>query len=242
MKKYALIGQSLSHSFSKRFFEAFFTEGNIAARYENIELTKVEDFLTMDKSEFSGFNVTIPYKSSIMPFLDKIDTEAMSIGAVNTIAFRNGKTIGYNTDAFGFQQSIKPFLTWQHETALVLGTGGASKAVEFVLKNLGIKVFFLSRQPKGENQFSYDFINSEILSACKLIVNTTPVGMFPNVGVSPLETMVGIHESHLMIDLIYNPEETLFLKQGKEMGATTLNGLSMLKAQALKSWALWNDV
>ena len=239
MKHYGLIGKSLSHSFSPAFFKAYFKEHQIEASYELIPIEDISSIESVLSSAYKGLNVTIPYKEAIIPFLDEIDDEAKAIGAVNTVVFRNGKRVGYNTDAFGFQQSIKPFLTLEHERALILGTGGSSKAVAYVLKQLGIQVNFLSRKAQGLNMYPYSEVNEAMLGACKLIVNCTPVGMFPNINVCPLSALDGIGPSHLVVDLIYNPEVTMLLNEAKLRGATTLNGLPMLKAQALKSWELW---
>ncbi len=241
MKTYGLIGKSLGHSFSPGFFKSFFEEHGIEAQYKLIELDSIERVKPILDGAYYGLNVTIPYKEEIIPFLDELSPEAKAIGAVNAIVFSEGKSIGFNTDAFGFQQSIKPFLSFEHERALILGTGGSSKAVAYVLRNLGIQVNFLSRnEPEGQ-QFSYEQVNEAMLSACKLIVNCTPVGMFPAMNACPLPSLQGIGSSHLVVDLIYNPEETLLLKEAKSRGAATLNGLPMLKAQALKSWELWNQ-
>ena len=241
MKTYGLIGKSLGHSFSPGFFKSFFEDQGIDAFYTLIELDAIERIKPILVGAYHGLNVTIPYKEEIIPFLDELSPEAKAIGAVNTIVFSKGKAIGFNTDAFGFQQSIKPFLTFEHERALILGTGGSSKAVGYVLRNLGIQVNFLSRNEPGGQQFSYEHVNEAMLSACKLIVNCTPVGMFPAIDACPLPSFQGIGPSHLVVDLIYNPEETLLLKEAKSRGAATLNGLPMLKAQALKSWELWNQ-
>ena len=182
MNKYGLIGKSLSHSFSKSYFSSFFIENKINASYDEFEIANIDDVKSLLNSSVNGLNVTIPYKESIIPFLDELSFEAKEIGAVNTIKITNGKTKGFNTDAFGFHQSIKPFLTNQHEKAIVLGTGGASKAVAYTLNNLGIDVFFVSRTPKEmPNHFLYNDLNKEMINACKLIVNTTPVGMYPNI-------------------------------------------------------------
>jgi shikimate dehydrogenase len=241
MKTYGLIGKSLGHSFSPGFFKSFFEDNGIDACYTLIELDAIGRVKPILDEAYHGLNVTIPYKEEIIPFLDELSPEAKAIGAVNTIVFSEGKAIGFNTDAFGFQQSIKPFLTFEHERALLLGTGGSSKAVGYVLRNLGIQVNFLSRNEPGGQQFSYEHVNEAMLSACKLIVNCTPVGMFPAIDACPLPSFQGIGPSHLVVDLIYNPEETLLLKEAKSRGAATLNGLPMLKAQALKSWELWNQ-
>lgn len=237
-----LLGKSLSHSFSKPFFEAYFASNQLNATYSNFEIETIEHVSTVFAVEgLTGFNVTIPYKEAILPFLDELSPEAKEIGAVNTVKIVNGKKIGYNTDAFGFQQSIKPFLTNLHEKALVLGTGGASKAVAYVLKNIGIDVLYVTRNPSNSNEFSYEQINEYMLKACKLVVNTTPVGTFPNIEESPAFPFEFLSNEHLVVDLIYNPAETLFLKSAKEAGATILNGESMLKEQALKSWQIWNS-
>lgn len=242
MRKYGLIGKSLGHSFSKAFFEGKFAAEGIAASYENIELAQIDEVKTvLQNGGFSGLNVTVPYKQEIIPFLDELTEEAKSIGAVNTVLFHNGKTIGANTDAHGFHQSIKPFLTNKHERALILGTGGASMAIAYVLKNIGIDVKFVSRNPENENEFSYDSINQYMLQAFKLVVNCTPVGTFPNVDECIPFPFEFLTEEHLCVDLIYNPAETKFLRLAKENGATILNGESMLKEQALKAWVLWNQ-
>lgn len=240
MRKFGLIGQSLGHSFSKTFFEKFFIEKNVDASYVNIELPKIEDAKPILEGQFSGLNVTIPYKEQIIPFLDELTPEAKSIGAVNVIEFKNGRTIGHNTDAYGFRFSIKPFLTNQHERAIIFGTGGASKAVEFVLKSLGIDVIFVSRNPT-EDQFSYEDVNEHMTKACKLWVNCTPVGTFPNIEDYLPVSYSNITPEHFVIDLIYNPERTVFLKNAEAKGAMVLNGASMLQHQALKAWEIWNN-
>jgi shikimate dehydrogenase len=241
MRKFGLIGKSLSHSFSKAFFEDYFSSNNIEATYSNFEFKNEEELTVFLKEQkVDGCNVTIPYKETIIPFLDELSEEATAVGAVNTIHLVNNRWIGYNTDVFGFKQSIKPFLTNRHEKALILGTGGAAKAVAYVLKEIGIEVLFVSRSPKGKNQFGYADINEYMIHACKLIVNATPIGMYPNVDECVVFPFPNLTEEHLVVDLIYNPEETMFLKQSRENHATILNGASMLKEQALKSWAIWN--
>lgn len=241
MKTFGLIGKTLQHSFSKDFFTSLFEKEKIAAEYINIELAQIGEIQDMlQAGKFSGLNVTIPYKTAILPYLDRLSDEAQEIGAVNTLVFKNGETIGHNTDAFGFHQSVKPFLTFHHERALILGTGGASKAVAHVLKNLGIAVLYISREPKGEKEFGYEEINQYMLEACKLVVNCTPLGTFPNVNDSPEFPFECLTADHLVIDLIYNPEKTKFLQNAEENGATILNGKAMLEQQALKAWELWN--
>ena len=241
MKKYGLIGKSLSHSFSKSYFSSFFIENKINASYDEFEISCIDDVKDLLNSPINGLNVTIPYKESIIPFLDELSSEAKEIGAVNTIKIINGKTKGYNTDAFGFHQSIKPFLTNKHEKAIVLGTGGASKAVAYILNNIGIDVFFVSRTPNRMlNHFSYDDLKKEMICACKLIVNTTPVGMYPDIHkLIPIDYSF-LTEGHLCIDLIYNPKETLFLKNAIKNNAIVLNGNHMLIEQAKESWKIWS--
>ena len=242
MKQYGLIGKHLSHSFSPSFFADFFQKQGIDAHYASYELQEISDFPQLIKDhDFSGLNVTIPYKTAIIPYLDELDPLAAEIQAVNVIAFENGNTKGYNTDVFGFQQSIKPFLTFHHERALIFGTGGASKAVAFVFKALGIDVIFVSQTDSSlSNHFTYADVNEHMIAACKVIVNCTPLGMSPHVDAAPDMSYDALSEEHLLIDLIYNPEETLFMKQGRKHGATAMNGLSMLQHQALKSWEIWN--
>ncbi len=240
MKQFGLIGKTLGHSFSQKFFTEFFKKHGIDAEFKNIELTEINEITSVFQSGVKGLSVTIPYKEQIIPFLDELSDEARKIGAVNCVEFMNGKTIGHNTDAYGFQQSIKPFLTNQHERAMILGTGGASKAVEFVLKNIGISPIFISRNPQKSNEFAYDEINNHMLNACKLIVNTTPLGTFPNVDECISLPFEFLTPQHLVVDLIYNPEKTKLLQLSEKAGAQILNGESMLKEQALKAWTIWN--
>jgi shikimate dehydrogenase len=187
--------------------------------------------------------VTIPYKETVIDYLNELDPVAEKVGAVNCIKISGTSLKGYNTDVYGFQQSIKPFLESQHSRALILGSGGASKAVAYVLRELGIEFYFVVRNqlPEMENCFSYLQLNEYIIDAFKLIINTTPVGMYPEINQAPSIPYQFITSSHLLYDLVYNPEETLFLKNGKTRGAVTLNGLSMLHLQAEKSWEIWNS-
>ena len=242
MKQFGLIGKQLSHSFSPSFFADFFQKQGIDANYATYELQEISDFPQLIKDhDFSGLNVTIPYKTAIIPYLDELDPLAEEIQAVNVVSFENGKTKGYNTDVFGFQQSIKPFLTFHHERALIFGTGGASKAVAFVFKSLGIDVIFVSQTESSlSNHFTYADVNEHMIAACKVIVNCTPLGMSPHVDAAPDMPYDALSEEHLVIDLIYNPEETLFLKQAKSKGAVTKNGYEMLVFQAEKAWRIWN--
>ncbi len=243
MKKYGLIGKSLSHSFSKKYFNSFFSENNIDAVYDEFEIPEIENLTNvLNENNLSGLNVTIPYKEIIIPFLDEISSEAKEIGAVNTIKIAHGKSIGYNTDAFGFHQSIKPFLTKHHDKAIIFGTGGASKAVTYVLKKIGIEAFLVSRTPDYRlNQFSYDQLNENMIRSCKLIINTTPMGMYHEVESCVCLDWNSITTEHFFVDLIYNPEETLFLKRAKKNNAFILNGQNMLVEQAKKSWGIWSS-
>lgn len=241
MKKFGLIGRSLGHSFSKSFFEQYFRENSINANYHNIELDEIAEIKSVFFEGYTGLNITIPYKEQIIPFLDELSDEAKKVGAVNVVEFKNGRTTGHNTDTYGFRNSIKPFLNNHHDRAIIFGTGGASKAVEFVLKSLGIDVIFVSRNPKGENQFGYEEVNEYMTNACKLWINTTPVGTFPNVDEALPIQFNFLTENHFLIDLIYNPEKTSFLKEGEKRGAMILNGQSMLKHQANKAWEIWNS-
>lgn len=243
MKQYGLIGKTLSHSFSKKYFEEKFKRENINAVYENFELndiSQVEGLFSIH-SNLCGLNVTIPYKEQIIPYLDEVDEQAQKIGAVNTIYIdkETGKMKGYNTDVYGFKQSLKPFLENQHQRALILGTGGASKAVAYVLNELGITTAFVSRTPQLENQLSYDELNENILASFLLIINTTPLGTFPDVEEKPPINYDAITPNHLLYDLVYNPAETAFLKEGKKRGALTINGEQMLQLQAEKAWEIW---
>jgi shikimate dehydrogenase len=204
MKQFGLIGKHLSHSFSPSFFADFFQKQGIDAHYESYELQEIADFPQLLKDHiFGGLNVTIPYKTDIIPFLDELDPLAAEIQAVNVIAFDNGRTKGYNTDVYGFQQSIKPFLTFHHERALIFGTGGASKAVAHVFKSLGIDVIFVSQSESSlSNHFTYADVNEHMLAACKVIVNCTPLGMFPDVDSALELPYASLSEEHLLIDLV----------------------------------------
>ena len=242
MKQYGLIGKTLDHSFSKSYFENKFSTEHIQnASYSNFPLKSVDEFKSLIKKiSFSGLNVTIPYKTSIIPFLDELSEEAKSIGAVNTILFKNDQLIGYNTDYIGFHNAIKPFLKNTMEQALILGTGGASKAVVYALEKIGIKCLCVSRIP-NEQQLNYDQLNDLVLKHHLLIVNTTPLGTAPNINECADIPYQFITEQHLLVDLIYNPEETLFLRKGRKNLANILNGKSMLIHQAEEAWKIWNS-
>ncbi len=238
--KYALIGKSLSHSFSQKYFTDKFLREEIPASYHNLEISKKSDLTSLLAMDFDGFNVTMPYKEVILDYLDEVSPAAFEVGAVNTIQVKEGKLIGHNTDVFGFQQMIKPFFESQHERALIIGTGGASKAVAYVLENLGVSVVYLSRQPKLANEFGYDDLNENMVKFNGIIVNTTPVGMFPAVDNCIELPFEALTDRHLVVDLIYNPEETVFLRKAREQGAKTINGLTMLHQQAELAWKIWN--
>lgn len=242
MKRFGLIGRSLSHSFSKRYFtEKFKTEGHPDHRYELHELTAITAFpdLVRTTKGLVGLNVTIPYKQEIIPLLDELDPTAAAVGAVNTIDLRDGRSIGHNTDVEGFRTLIEPLLHGTRPRALVLGTGGASRAVGFVLRELGIKFRTVSRS-RDRGDLTWDLMHPAIIKASTLIINATPIGMYPDVEDAPALPYDAIGSGHTLIDLIYNPEETRFLALGKARGANTCNGLPMLLAQAEASWRIWN--
>lgn len=243
MNNYGLIGYPLSHSFSKSFFDKKFLRENILnAEYQNYPLEKIEDFPALISSipNLKGLNVTTPYKESIIPYLTELDDTAKEIGAVNTIRFIDGKLIGYNTDAWGFAKSLLGMAHIDMKTALIIGDGGAAKAVKYVLKRIGISYKTVNRTKK-ENALTFDELSDELIASTKLFIQTTPVGTFPNVNEMPPIPMNAINAGHKAIDLIYNPEETLFLKSMKEKGATIKNGSEMLHAQALEAWKIWNS-
>ena len=244
MKKLGLIGYPLSHSFSKKYFSEKFVKENISGySYNTFPLKDIGEFKELIKKEkdLLGLSVTIPHKETVIPFLDELDEVAKEIGAVNCIKFTGGKSVGYNTDAFGFKQSLRPFLDANHTKALIFGTGGASKAVAYVLRNLGITFWFVSRtKNKFGNTLMYDEVTPEVISACKLLVNCTPVGMSPgDDNFLPLPYSA-ITPQHLAYDLIYNPAQTVFLEKAREQGALISNGYNMLCFQAEEAWRIWN--
>ncbi|NVK26821.1 MAG: shikimate dehydrogenase [Flavobacteriia bacterium] len=241
MRKFGLIGKSLSHSFSPTYFKKKFEKNGITdAEYVTCELADISEFETLRNENFVGWNVTVPYKEAIIPYLDELDSDAEAIGAVNTIIKRGNKLKGFNTDHIGFERSLLPFLEPTDQKALILGTGGASKAVAYALKRRGINYAFVSRTPEV-GQLSYDQLNSSVLPYVQMIVNTTPIGMYPHVDAHPPLPFELIESSHFLVDLIYNPEATLFLQEGIARGARNLNGLSMLHHQADESWRIWNE-
>lgn len=247
MHVFGLIGRNLSHSFSRSFFEKKFSELGLHDHvYRNFELASISGLPGLLKADptVKGLNVTFPYKVAVMEFLDELSPEAAEAGAVNCIKVYNGKTIGHNTDVYGFSQSIKPFLDRHHENALILGTGGASKAVSFALKKFGIQQFFVTSDPgkKNGNTYLYPDVNDRMLASCKLVINCTPLGMYPQVDQCPELPYHCFSGEHLAYDLVYNPPETLFLKMAAASGAAAVNGLSMLHLQAEKSWQIWQDL
>lgn len=246
MQKYGLIGFPLGHSFSKTYFNQKFEAEKIDAEYLNFEIPTIRDFKNVLKEnpDLRGLNVTIPYKEQVIPYLDDLDEDARQIGAVNVIKFTKGlfgktKLKGYNSDIIGFKQSIEPLLTESHRKALILGTGGASKAVFQGLKQLGVGSTLVSRKPK-EFCITYEEITPKTMEQYTVIVNTTPLGMFPNVNGCPNIPYDLLTPNHLLYDLLYNPDETLFMKKGKEKGATVKNGLEMLLLQAFAAWEIWH--
>lgn len=246
MNTYGLIGYPLVHSYSQTFFNEKFGKENIDARYLNFEIKEVQELrgiLENDK-DIVGLNVTIPHKQTVIPLLDSLSEEAREIGAVNVIKVLQvqGQTYlkGYNSDVLGFARSISPLLKTHHKKALVLGTGGASKAVCYGLKLLGVEPARVSRTA-GKGNFTYADLNEAVMSEYNVVINCTPLGTFPNTNGCPDIPYELLNEKHLLFDLVYNPDETLFLKRGKAQGATVKNGLEMLHLQALAAWELWND-
>lgn len=246
MKTFGLIGYPLSHSFSEKYFTQKFKKENILdCRYRLFPLKKIDELPSLINSTegLKGLNVTIPYKETVIPFLDELDYTSNRINAVNCIKIENNhsrKLLGFNTDAYGFETSLKRIIRSFDNKALVLGNGGSSKAVQYVLKKMNIEFQLVSRKP-GNSILSYSQIDKEIIEKNKLIINTTPLGMFPHIDECPPLPYQNLNSSHLLYDLIYNPEETLFLSKGRARGAVVKNGLEMLQLQAEKSWEIWNS-
>ncbi|MDR3194528.1 MAG: shikimate dehydrogenase [Tannerella sp.] len=245
-KQYGLIGYPLGHSFSKNYFNRKFDSENIDAEYVNFQIKHVGELKNVlrENPSLCGLNVTLPHKTEVMALLDEVDGDARRIGAVNVIKFMKGrfgkrKLKGYNSDITGFKQSIEPLLKASHRNALVLGTGGASKAVFHGLKQLNIQPVLVSRAEK-EFCITYRDITPHLLEQYTVIVNTTPLGMYPNVEQRPPIPYDFLTPDHLLYDLLYNPDETTFLLEGKEKGCTVKNGLEMLLLQAFESWKIWN--
>lgn len=240
MKEYGIIGKSLSHSFSPRYFDQKFTKESIDAVFRAFELPEIDGVadLLHGRPQLAGLCVTIPYKEAIIPYLDELDAAALDIGAVNCIQFCGDKRKGYNTDVLGFSASLKPLLPSEPLQALVLGTGGASKAVCAAFKQLHIPYTLVSRNAIS-GHLNYADLDEQIIAAHRLIVNTTPLGTYPDVLDLPPVPYDAIGAQHILYDLIYNPEETAFLKEGKVRGARVKNGLEMLELQAEENWRLW---
>ncbi len=243
-KLFGLLGKNIAYSFSRGYFSEKFTKLNLSHRYVNFDISQIEEFNTViaDNKNLKGLNVTIPYKQEVIPYLNKVDKTARKIGAVNTIKFtKRGNLKGYNSDAVGFEKSLLPMLEKQHQKALILGTGGASKAVAYVLEKNDIKFKFVSRNPTQKNQIAYDSLNQELLEKYTIIINSTPVGTSPEIDKCPDIPYQFINKNHLLYDLIYNPEITTFLAKGKNNGAKIKNGFEMLTLQAEESWRIWNS-
>lgn len=246
MDKYGLIGYPLGHSFSVSYHNQRFADEGINAKYVNFEIPSIEELpeVLSSNPELKGLNVTIPYKEKVMEYLDSISPEARAIGAVNVIkVIHEGKNIklkGYNSDVIGFTQSIEPMLEDYHKKALVLGTGGASKAVAYGLRSLGIEPVFVSRYERPDT-IQYQSITPDVVKEYNVIVNCTPLGMFPKTDACPDLPYEALDERNILYDLIYNPDETLFMHKGAARGAQTKNGLEMLLLQAFASWEFWTE-
>ena len=241
-----MIGFPLGHSFSQRFFTDKFSRGGLDGNeYRNFPIENIDMLpaLLQANPSLRGFNVTIPYKQQVMRFLSGIDGEARDIGAVNCVKITDGGLVGYNTDAYGFRRSLERLLSgFVPERALVLGTGGASKAVAYVLGKMGIDYRFVSRRAEIENSVTYEALTAEDVSRSRLIVNATPLGTFPNVDGFPPIRYEGIGSGHYLFDLVYNPPVTRFMSLGAERGARTVNGYDMLVGQAERSWDIWQGM
>lgn len=245
-KIYGLIGYPLTHSFSMRYFNNKFESENIDAEYVNFEIPDIGDLMEVisENPELSGLNVTIPYKEQIIPYMDEMDSEAALIGAVNVVKIirgRNGgiRLKGYNSDAMGFQNSIAPLINDKRRKALILGTGGASKAVYRALVNLGVEHVFVSRHPE-RGELAYSDLTPEVMAEHRVIINCTPLGMYPAIDNCPDIPYNLLTSDHLCYDLIYNPDVTTFMKKAQANGAEVKNGLEMLLLQAFESWNIWN--
>lgn len=242
MRKFGLIGRNISYSFSRNYFSEKFLREGISGSYENFDLKNISEFpaVLKENPELKGLNVTIPYKEEIIPFLDSLDPVASEIGAVNTIKLEtSGRLIGYNTDYFGFAEALKPYLKEHHKKALILGTGGASKAIAYALKTLDIEYKLVSRKA-SEEKLSYEELNEQMLKEYTLLVNCSPLGTFPKTEEHPKIPFQHLTRNHLIFDLIYNPPQTRFMELAKDQGATVVNGQKMLELQAEKAWDIWN--
>jgi shikimate dehydrogenase len=245
MRTFGLVGYPLTHSFSQKYFSEKFRSSGIAdAQYLNFSIDTIEKFpdLLKEHPDLVGMNVTIPYKEKVIDFLDELDESVKFIGACNCIHIKEGKLKGYNTDYIGFKLSLLKKLKPHHTHALVLGEGGAAKAVNYALKTLGIEFLTVSRRGiESPGTIQYDQMNDELLEQFTLIINTTPLGMAPNIETAPSIPYHAINDRHYLYDLVYNPEKTLFLKLGEEQGASIENGMEMLTIQAEEGWKIWNS-
>ena len=241
MRRFGLIGRDISYSFSPGYFKSKFDALGLAdCSYEIFDLPEIDKFPEiLSKQDLCGLNVTIPYKTAICPFLDQLDADAAEIGAVNTIRFTNAGLKGYNTDLTGFVNSLAPLLLPSDEAALILGTGGAARAIAFGLTKLGIHYRFVSRSP-GKGNLTYRELDANVLKNFQILINCTPLGTYPQVDAAPPIPYNTLTENHLLYDLIYNPELTTFLRGGQQAGARIKNGLEMLHLQAEASWEIWN--
>ena len=240
-KLFGLLGKDIDYSFSRDYFSKKFTAENLQHKYVNFDLENLSAFKSLlSRKDISGMNVTIPYKQEVIPFLDELDPVAKAIGAVNTIVFKDDKRLGYNTDHVGFQNTLLKHLKPHHNKAIVLGTGGASKAVCYVLEQLKIQVLKVSRS-KGQDRKSYHQLTAKDYEEHTLLINCTPLGTHPKTNAYPPIDYRQINTEHLLYDLIYNPEVTAFMQMGKDKGAVVLNGYQMLVEQAEASWSLWMD-
>ncbi len=240
--KYGLLGRDISYSFSENYFkEKFIREGRSDCSYQNFDLKNISELSDiMTQKDLKGLNVTIPYKEEVLGFLDYVDPIAEEIGAVNTIKFTAQGTVGYNTDLIGFKNSFSPLLNKNHKKALILGTGGASKAIAYALKELQIKATYVSRNPT-KDQLSYATIDQDVMEEHQIIINCSPVGTFPNIHEKPNLPYEHIHAEYIVYDLVYNPETSALLAMAKSKGAQIKNGYDMLVGQAEGSWQIWNE-
>ncbi|WP_298312183.1 shikimate dehydrogenase [uncultured Aquimarina sp.] len=242
MNIYGLLGRDIGYSFSRNYFSNKFNTESLKCQYQNFDLQTIEELKNIiQRTDVKGMNVTIPYKEEVIPYLDTLDPIAKEIGAVNVIKFEsNGRLTGYNSDYYGFTESLKPLLNTTIKKALILGTGGASKAIAYALDKLNIEYIFVSRNPDFK-ELSYNDLDEDIIKDFKLIINCTPLGTHPNTENHPDIPYEYLGKNHVLYDLIYNPEETIFMQKGKQKGAKTSNGLNMLILQAEKSWEIWNQ-
>ncbi len=241
--RFGLVGKDISYSFSRGYFTQKFADlGLDDHSYENFDFQAIDEITDVLKNNtnIKGMNVTIPYKQEVMPFLTELDEEAEKIGAVNTIQFTKNGLKGFNTDAYGFKNAMAPFLKPYHKKALILGTGGASKAVAYVLGELGISYIFVSRSA-GDNKIGYDQVTEDVLKEHTILINCTPLGTHPNIEERPTLPYEFLSEKHFLFDLIYNPEKSAFLTAGEAKGAQISNGLRMLELQADRSWEIWQE-